>query len=105
KMMGQTPKDIKDAVLAGSTFVVPEMLAAAQALVEASKEDSYKPAVESLSRVFNLAEKAEATVVVDATLFENEQEKVLADSIETVSLTGNVAENIVALFALSTVIN
>ncbi|CQR25813.1 glycyl-tRNA synthetase subunit beta [Streptococcus varani] len=106
KMMGnQIPKDIRDAVLAGSTFVVPEMLAAAQALVEASKEDNYKSAVESLSRVFNLAEKAEATVVVDATLFENEQEKALASAIEALSLTADVTANIAALFALSSVIN
>lgn len=78
KMMGKTPKDIKDAVLAGSTFVVPEMLAAADALVAASQYDDYKPAVESLSRVFNLAEKADVAVTVDSNLFENDQEKALA---------------------------
>ncbi len=32
KMMGRTPKDIKDAVLAGSNFVVADMLEAAEAL-------------------------------------------------------------------------
>jgi len=32
--MGSTPKDIKEAVLAGSNFVVAEMLVAASALVE-----------------------------------------------------------------------
>ena len=58
KMMGRTPKDIKDAVLAGSNFVVADMLEAAEALSEAAKTDGYKAAVESLSRAFNLAEKS-----------------------------------------------
>ena len=75
KMMGRTPKDIKDAVLAGSNFVVADMLEAAEALSEAAKTDGYKAAVESLSRAFNLAEKADASVEVDASLFENDQEK------------------------------
>ena len=35
KMMGSTPKDIKEAVLASSNFVVADMLEAASALVEA----------------------------------------------------------------------
>ena len=38
-MMGSTPKDIKEAVLAGSNFVVADMLEVASALVEASKEE------------------------------------------------------------------
>ena len=70
KMMGRTSKDIKEAVLAGSNFVVADMLEAADALSEAAKTDGYKAAVESLSRAFNLAEKADASVVVDAALFE-----------------------------------
>ena len=41
KMMGSTPKDIKEAVLAGSNFVVAEMLEIASALVEASKEENF----------------------------------------------------------------
>ena len=51
------------------------MLEAAEALSEAAKTDGYKAAVESLSRAFNLAEKADASVAVDASLFENDQEK------------------------------
>lgn len=105
KMMGKTPKDIKEAVLAGTTFVVPEMLAAAQALIAASQTEDYKPAVESLSRVFNLTEKAKAGLSVDATLFENDQEKALAASIEKLNLTGEVAENLAVLFGLSPIIN
>ena len=40
KMMGSTPKDIKEAVLASLNFVVADMLEAASALVEASKEEN-----------------------------------------------------------------
>ncbi|MBM7642242.1 glycine--tRNA ligase subunit beta [Streptococcus loxodontisalivarius] len=105
KMMGKTPKDIKEAVLAGSTFVVPDMLAAASALLEASKTDSYKPAVESLSRVFNLAEKADAIVAIDSSLFENEQEKLLAKATDELVLTGSASDKLAQLFALSPVIN
>ena len=105
KMMGKTPKDIKEAVLAGSTFVVPEMLAAAESLVAASKEDNYKAAVESLSRVFNLAEKADATSQVDSSLFENDAEKALAQATDELVLSGTASDKVAQLFALSPVIN
>ena len=83
--MGRTPKDIKDAVLAGSNFVVADMLEAAEALSEAAKTDGYKAAVESLSRAFNLAEKADASVAVDASLFENDQEKPLLKRLKSLN--------------------
>ncbi|SDB10850.1 glycyl-tRNA synthetase beta chain [Streptococcus henryi] len=105
KMMGKTPKDIKEAVLAGSTFVVPEMLAAAESLVAASKADNYKAAVESLSRVFNLAEKADATSQVDSSLFENDAEKALAQATDELVLSGTANDKVAQLFALSPVIN
>ncbi|WP_162011104.1 glycine--tRNA ligase subunit beta [Streptococcus sp. S784/96/1] len=105
KMMGKTLKDIKEAVLAGSTFVVPEMLAAAEALVAASQTDGYKAAVESLSRVFNLAEKASAGVSVTAELFENDSEKALAEASVNLTLTGSSFEKLNKLFALSPVID
>lgn len=105
KMMGKTPKDIKEAVLAGSTFVVPEMLAAAESLLAASKADNYKAAVESLSRVFNLAEKADATSQVDSSLFENDAEKALAQATDELVLSGTASDKVAQLFALSPVIN
>ena len=105
KMMGRTPKDIKDAVLAGSNFVVDDMLEAAEALSEAAKTDGYKAAVESLSRAFNLAEKADASVAVDASLFENDQEKALAKAFEELELTGSASDKLAQLFALSPVID
>ncbi len=81
------------------------MLEAADALSEAAKTDGYKAAVESLSRAFNLAEKADASVAVDASLFENDQEKALAKAIEELELTGSASDKLAQLFALSPVID
>ncbi|QGG98384.1 glycine--tRNA ligase subunit beta [Streptococcus dysgalactiae subsp. dysgalactiae] len=106
KMMGKAvPKDIREAVLESSTFVVPEMLAAAEALVNASHTENYKPAVESLSRAFNLAEKADASVRVDPSLFENDHEQALFAAIQSLSLEGSAENQVEQVFALSPVIN
>lgn len=106
KMMDKAvPKDIREAVLESSTFVVPEMLAAAEALVNASHTENYKPAVESLSRAFNLAEKADASVRVDPSLFENDHEQALFAAIQSLSLEGSAENQVEQVFALSPVIN
>lgn len=106
KMMSKSvSKDIKEAVLAGSNFVVAEMIEAADALVEASKAADYKAAVESLSRVFNLAEKTPADVTVDASLFENDEEKALAQAAAELNLSGSANDELAQLFALSPVID
>lgn len=104
KMMDKSiPKDIREAVLASSTFVVRLQLAASSAIFQKSKEAEYKEAVENLSRVFNLAEKAEA-IAIDEALFENEQEKALAAAVAGLELTEDMAGNLDKLFALSPVI-
>ncbi|MCK3975877.1 glycine--tRNA ligase subunit beta [Streptococcus suis] len=104
KMMDKAiPKDIREAVLASSTFVVRLQLAASSAIFQKSKEADYKEAVENLSRVFNLAEKAEAAVI-DQALFENDQEKALAAAVTGLELTEDMAGNLDKLFALSPVI-
>lgn len=106
KMMSKSvSKDIKEAVLAGLNFVVAEMIEAADALVEASKAADYKAAVESLSRVFNLAEKTPADVTVDASLFENDEEKALAQAAAELNLSGSANDKLAQLFALSPVID
>lgn len=106
KMMSKSvSKDIKEAVLAGSNFVVAEIIEAADALVEASKAADYKAAVESLSRVFNLAEKTPADVTVDASLFENDEEKALAQAAAELNLSGSANDKLAQLFALSPVID
>ena len=93
------------AVLNSSTFVVRDLVEVAALLAEKAQEDSFKPAVESLARVFNLVEKAEAVSVVDESLFENEEEKELHTAIEHLTLSDDLADNIEQLFALSPVID
>lgn len=106
KMFDTTvPKDIVAAVLASNNFVVRDLIESGNALLEASKTDRYKPSVESLARVFNLAEKADATVTVDTNLFENEHEKALYAAVESLELSGSAEEQVSALFALSPAIN
>lgn len=104
KMMDKAiPKDIREAVLASSTFVVRLQLAASSAIFQKSKEADYKEAVENLSRVFNLAEKAETTAI-DEALFENAEEKALFEAVVGLELTEDMTENLNKLFALSPVI-
>ena len=106
KMMDSTiAKDIKEATLASSTYVVGTMLEASQALATKSKDAGYKAAVESLSRVFNLAEKADTSATANPSLFENDEEKALHDAIETLELSADMTENLDKLFAFSPVID
>ncbi|WP_155970772.1 glycine--tRNA ligase subunit beta [Streptococcus ruminantium] len=104
KMMDNAiPKDIREAVLASSTYVVRLQLAASSAIFQKSGEASYKEAVENLSRVFNLAEKAE-TIMIDEALFENDEERALAEAVAGLELTEDMIGNLDKLFALSPVI-
>lgn len=96
-------KDIREAVLDSTNHVVTEQLAASAAIFQKSKKAGYKEAVESLSRVFNLAEKASSSEV-DATLFENEQEKALYDALSHLVINHDMTANVEALFALTPVI-
>lgn len=102
KMMGKAiPKDIRDAVLASSNFQVPEMLATAEALAEASKTSDYKTAVENLSRVFNLAAKVEEVSAINQALFENQEEKDLYQAVSELTLSGLAKDKLEQLFALT----
>ena len=106
KMMDRSiPKDIVTAVLQSTHFVVRDLVETAGLLAEKAKEDNFKSAVESLSRVFNLAEKAQGQTAVNPALFENQEEKDLAAAIEAVELTSDLAANLDQLFALSPVID
>ncbi|MCW0998036.1 glycine--tRNA ligase subunit beta [Streptococcus anginosus] len=106
KMMdNDIPKDIVTAVLNSSTFVVRDLVEVAALLAEKAQEDSFKSSVESLARVFNLAEKAETAGVVDESLFENAEEKALHAAVENLTLSDDLADNIEQLFALSPVID
>ena len=106
KMMDRNiPKDIVTAVLQSTNFVVRDLVETAALLAEKAQEDNFKSAVESLSRVFNLAEKAQGQTAVNPALFENQEEKDLAAAIEKVELTSDLAANLDQLFALSPVID
>ncbi|MDU7962585.1 MAG: DALR anticodon-binding domain-containing protein, partial [Streptococcus sp.] len=48
---------------------------------------------------------ADASVAVDASLFENDQEKALAQAAENLELTGSASDKLAQLFALSPVID
>ncbi|CRH91806.1 glycyl-tRNA synthetase subunit beta [Chlamydia trachomatis] len=91
--------------MALDTFVVRLVLEASAAIDQKSKTDGYKEAVESLSRAFNLAEKADASVAVDSSLFENAQETALSQAVASLELTDDMVANLDKLFALSPVIN
>ncbi|WP_049533328.1 glycine--tRNA ligase subunit beta [Streptococcus anginosus] len=106
KMMdSDIPKDIVTAVLNSSTFVVRDLVEVGALLAEKAQEDSFKSSVESLARVFNLAEKAETAGVVDESLFENAEEKALHAAVENLTLSDDLTDNIEELFALSPVID
>ena len=106
KMMDRgIPKDIVTAVLQSTNFVVRDLVETAALLAEKAQEDNFKSAVESLSRVFNLAEKAQGQTDVNPALFENQEEKDLAAAIEKVELTSDLAANLDQFFALSPVID
>ena len=106
KMMDRNiPKDIVTAVLQSTNFVVRDLVETAALLAEKAQEDNFKSAVESLSRVFNLAEKAQGQTAVNPALFENQEEKDLAAAIEKVALTPDLAANLDQLFALNPVID
>lgn len=106
KMMDKNvPKDIVTAVLDSTHFVVADMVETARILAEKAKTTTFKPAIESLSRVFNLAEKAESGAMVDRTLFENAEEETLAANVEQITLSTDLVANIDQLFALQPVID
>lgn len=106
KMMdSDIPKDIVTAVLNSSTFVVRDLVEVGALLAEKAQEDSFKSSVESLARIFNLAEKAETAGVVDESLFENAEEKALHAAVENLTLSDDLTDNIEGLFALSPVID
>ncbi|MBP2623492.1 glycine--tRNA ligase subunit beta [Streptococcus oricebi] len=105
KMMDSSiPKDIVAAVLNSRTLVVRNLIEAAKLLAEKAREEGFKPAVESLARVFNLASKADSSTV-NPILFENEAEKDLFLALEDLHLSDDLEANISQLFALSPVID
>ncbi|MGM9904334.1 MAG: glycine--tRNA ligase subunit beta [Enterococcus sp.] len=82
----QIRHDIIDAVLAAKQKDLTKVFAAAQLFKEHLKDENFKPSMEALTRVVNLAKKAqqEDQVAIDPELFENEAEKELYEAVNEV---------------------
>ncbi|MDK4352502.1 glycine--tRNA ligase subunit beta [Enterococcus thailandicus] len=75
--------DVIDAVLNAEQKDLTKVFSAAQLLKEHLNDADFKPSMEALTRVINLAKKAETTEVgvVDPALFENEAESALNEAV------------------------
>ncbi|MGM0900113.1 MAG: glycine--tRNA ligase subunit beta [Bacillota bacterium] len=69
--------DLIDAILGSGLRDIPGLLEKANVLQEKKDEAGFKEGIEALSRVLNIASKAEVVGDINETLFENEQEKLL----------------------------
>ncbi|GAE24716.1 glycyl-tRNA synthetase beta chain [Halalkalibacter wakoensis JCM 9140] len=69
--------DIVDAVLGEEIGHIPTVMAKAKIIAEERNNESFKKVVEALSRVTNIAKKAEDAGEIDPNLFEKEEESVL----------------------------
>ncbi|BAO07469.1 glycine--tRNA ligase subunit beta [Enterococcus mundtii] len=77
--------DVIDAVLNAKESNLTTVFAAARLLKERLQDENFKPSMEALTRVMNLAKKAERTTnEIDTSLFENEAEQALYEAVEKV---------------------
>ncbi|HJG21826.1 glycine--tRNA ligase subunit beta [Enterococcus durans] len=78
--------DIIDAVLNAEQKDLTKAFAAAQLFKERLEDEDFKPSMEALTRVVNLAKKVEVDTAkeIDPTLFENEAEKELYEAVNQV---------------------
>ncbi|MFS0988029.1 glycine--tRNA ligase subunit beta [Enterococcus durans] len=78
--------DIIDAVLNAEQKDLTKAFAAAQLFKERLEDEDFKPSMEALTRVVNLAKKVEDDTAkeIDPTLFENEAEKELYEAVNKV---------------------
>lgn len=77
--------DVVDAVMGSGFDHVPSAVGRADALAAAAGRDGFKTTVESFNRVGNLAAKAPASAVVDASRFESAEEGALHAAFEQAS--------------------
>lgn len=99
----QISHDIQEAVLHCGETDLLLIIKNAEVLADFQSHESYKGFVESLARVLNLAEKAEAPYEVDSNLFETASEKnlyVQGNHLETIWNSATVNEKLAALAAL-----
>ncbi|MFW7431901.1 glycine--tRNA ligase subunit beta [Vagococcus carniphilus] len=101
--------DIIEAVIESRQDDLSQMFEVAEILKANATKNDFKPSVESLTRVINLASKADATasLVVDEALFENESEKNLYEAFNEIkdkASTLTLTENFDALKSLNPLI-
>lgn len=101
--------DIIEAVIESRQDDLSQMFEVAEILKANATKNDFKPSVESLTRVINLASKADATgsLVVDEALFENESEKNLYETFNEIkdkASTLTLTENFDALKSLNPLI-
>ncbi|MGY3777684.1 glycine--tRNA ligase subunit beta [Isobaculum melis] len=106
--------DVIDAVLNSSQEDMPVLVQTARILESNLNSATFKPTIESLTRVMNLARKGakdaieKTDFVVDEALFENESEKALYQEIcrvEKVFEVGSISEEFTALESLQPTID
>jgi glycyl-tRNA synthetase beta chain len=76
--------DIVEATIATNTMDIANMMTVAPMLNSHKDEEEFKPAIENISRVINLAKKVEKSGTVDSELFENDAEQTLYNVTETI---------------------
>ncbi|MDT2815029.1 glycine--tRNA ligase subunit beta [Vagococcus carniphilus] len=101
--------DIIEAVIESRQDDLSQMFEVAEILKANATKNDFKPSVESLTRVINLASKADATgsLIVDESLFENESERnlyIAFNEIKDKALTLTLTENFDALKSLNPLI-
>ena len=80
-------------------------LEAAAALAEKADEDHFKASIESLSRVFNLAEKSIIMKWWTPVFLKMNMNKELFDAVEELHFTEDMTDNVDRLFVLSPIID
>ncbi|MGG3450966.1 glycine--tRNA ligase subunit beta [Domibacillus aminovorans] len=92
--------DIIDAVLAKRSGTLKEMEEAASVLMSHKEDEEFKETMEALSRVVNIAKKAEDDQGVDPSFFENEEEKQLYSAYSDLETAWTRAESMSARYEL-----
>ncbi|MHC5217335.1 glycine--tRNA ligase subunit beta [Enterococcus sp. LJL128] len=103
--------DIIDAVISAKQKDMMKLFASAMIIREHLKDEDFRPSIEALTRVLNLAKKSQELgqkdVKINKALFENETEKALHQAVNEVeeNFKGNtMAENYQALVSLKPLI-
>src|SRR5699024_5609081 len=99
--------DVIDAVIQAEQEDVHHLFESVDTLTKHLDDVDFKPSIEALTRVINLAQKAEKNVQVDPDLFENESEKALYQAVtalENKFADQTVRENYTELIALKPLI-